>query len=62
MMKIELSLANKPENIFVINAQRNDFDKPNRSTPIDVEARPIKTTGLRPIRSESDPHGIPLYL
>lgn len=54
-------LANRPENILVDNAQRNDFDKPNKSTPIDVEARPNKITGFRPIRSESDPHGIPLF-
>jgi hypothetical protein len=52
-------LTNKPENILVANAQAKDFDKPNKSTPIEVEARPNNTTGLRPIRSESDPHGIP---
>lgn len=55
-------LTNNPEKIFVEIAHRKDLDKPNKSTPIDVEARPNKTTGLRPIRSESDPHGIPLYV
>lgn len=52
-------LTNIPENILVARAQANDFDKPNKNTPNEVEARPIKTTGLRPIRSESEPHGIP---
>lgn len=53
-------LANTPENILVANAQAKDFDKPNKSTPKEVQARPINTTGLRPIRSESEPHGIPI--
>lgn len=52
--------ANNPENIFAAIAQANDLDKPNNSTPIDVEASPIRTIGLRPTRSEIHPHGIPL--
>lgn len=42
--------------------QVNDLDNPNNNTPTQVEARPINTTGLRPIRSESDPHGTPSIL
>jgi hypothetical protein len=53
-------LTNKPEKTLVASAQVNDVDNPNSKTPREVEARPIKMTGLRPIRSDSDPHGKPI--
>lgn len=54
-------LTNNPVTIFAVIAHANEFDNPNNINPNPVDNNPISATGLRPIRSESDPHGIPNY-
>lgn len=43
--------------ILVQSAQANDFDKPKEMMPTIVVASPEKTTGRRPILSDSIPIG-----
>lgn len=53
--------TNKPVTTLADIAQAKDLDNPNKINPVIVDSNPISTTGLRPIRSESEPHGIPNY-
>jgi hypothetical protein len=52
--------TNRPHKLRDNSAQINDWDRPNSNILEIVPTRPIKITGLLPMRSESIPHNIPI--
>jgi hypothetical protein len=55
-------LTSKPQRLLDKSAHMNDCDKPNNRMLEIVPIKPVKITGLLPIRSDSIPQWIPFNL
>lgn len=53
------NITKSPHNAREMIAQAKDLLSPNKNILIMVPVRPVKITGLRPIRSDSIPQCIP---